>query len=256
MRDRKLIVSVHDVTPKYKGELTEIVSELDRVGVNKRSVLVVPNWEGEYDLRQDDNFVSWLHGLKASGDEIVLHGYNHQSTKRKGHYKNPFQWFMGEVFAQGTGEFQNLTYEETRQKLQDGKRVFSDVELDGVVGFVAPAWLTNNDIEKALKDEDFQYHIFTTFMNYVGQLSKIPIRNIQTGETVKSREVAFDGSRSLIDYGTKGLAWLVTRNKRASTTRIAIHPQDIHNARPFDYALKLIEEAKEGRDIATYRELF
>lgn len=254
--DRKLVVSVHDVTPKYKGELTEIVAELDRVGIDKRSVLVVPNWENEHDLRRDVAFVSWLHDLKASGDEIVLHGYSHKSTKRKRHYKNPFQRFMGEVFAQGTGEFQNLTYEEARQKLQDGKRVFSDVELDDVVGFVAPAWLTNKDVERTLKDEDFQYHIFTTFINYVGQLSKIPIRNLKTGETVKSREVAFDGSRALIDYGTRGLAWLVTRNKRAPTTRIAIHPQDIYKARPFDCALKLIEEVKEGRALVTYRDIF
>lgn len=252
---KKLIVSVHDVTPKFSGELTEMVAELDRIGINKRSVLVVPNWKGEYDLRQDDNFVSWLHGLKASGDEMVLHGYNHKSEKRKGYYKNLFQWFMGEVFAQGTGEFQNVTYEEARQKLRNGKKVFSDVELDDVVGFVAPAWLTNKNVEKALKDEGLQYHIFTTFMNYVGELSKIPIKNLQTGETIKSREVAFDGSRALIDYGTRGLAWLLTRNKEAPITRIAIHPQDIHNARPFDYALRLIKEAKETRELATYREI-
>lgn len=220
------------------------------------NIIVKYHWEGEYDLRQDDNFVSWLHGLKASGDEMVLHGYNHKSEKKKGHYKSSFQWFMGEVFAQGTGEFQNLTYEEARQKLQDGKRVFSDVELDDDAGFVAPAWLTNKEVERALKDEGLQYHIFTTFMDYIGKLSKIPIRNVQTGETIKSREVAFDGSRALIDYGTRGLAWLLTRNRDASIRRIAIHPQDIHNARPFDYALKLIEEAKEGRQVATYRDLF
>ena len=255
MLNKKLVVSVHDVTPKYKGELSEIVSELDRIGIDKKSMLVVPNWEGQHDLRENDDFVSWLHDLKASGDEIVLHGYDHQSIKRKGHYKNQFQWFMGEVFAQGTGEFQNLTYEEAKQKLQNGKTVFSDVEWDNVVGFVSPAWLTNKDVEKALKDEGLKYHIFTTFMNYIGKLSKIPIKNLETGKETKSREIAFDGSRALIDYGKRGLAWLITRNEKAHSERIAIHPLDIHNARPFDYALKLIEEAKEGREILTYREL-
>lgn len=256
MATKKLIVSVHDVTPKYSGELSEIVAELERIGVNKRSILVVPNWEEKYDLRQDDNFVSWLHDLKAKGDEIVLHGYNHKSEKRQGHYKNLLQWFMGELFAQGTAEFQNLGYLDSINKIEKGKNILVQVGLEDITGFVAPAWLTNSNVEDALKVSGFKYQIYTDFWNYVGQLSKIPIQNLETGEVIKSREIAFDGSRALIDYGTRGLAWLLTRYKDAPLTRIAIHPQDINNARPFNYALKLIEEAKEGKELATYRELF
>ena len=252
---RNLIISVHDATPKYKGELTEIIRELDRLEVNKRSILVIPNLEEKYDLRKDYAFVSRLRELKNEGDEIILHGYNHESTQRKGYYKNPFQWFMGEVFARGTGEFQNLTYEEVRQKLRNGKKTFSDVGLDDVVGFVAPSWLTNKNVEKALKDEGFKYHIFTTFMDYVGQLSMIPIKNLQTGEIIKSREFAFDASNAFIDYGTRGLAWLLTANQGTPTLRIAVHPSNIHNARLFDYILRLIKEVKKGRNIITYREL-
>ncbi len=48
---KKLIVSLHDVTPKFEGELTEIVQELDQRGITTRSNLVVPNWERVNNLR-------------------------------------------------------------------------------------------------------------------------------------------------------------------------------------------------------------
>jgi len=255
MSQKKLIVSLHDATPKFTGELTEIVSELDRIGVSKRSILVVPNWEDQYDLRDHDKFVAWMHELKDQGNEIVHHGYNHRSDKREGHYKNPFQWFMGEIFAQGTGEFQNLSYEEAFYKIEQSKQIFSELEFEDVTGFIAPSWFVNPNVEETLKYAGYQYHVYTDFWNYMCKLSVIPIKNLETDKEIKSREVAFDSSRIWADYGTRGLSWLLTRNKKQKVSRIAIHPGDIQNARPFDYALELIKELKEDRNVCTYQEL-
>jgi len=255
MTTNNLIVSVHDVTPRHKSELLEIVSELDRIGISRRSILVTPNWWDRYDLRKEDNFVAWLHELRDGGDEIVHHGYNHRSDKRKGHYKTIFEWFVGEVFAQGTGEFQNLTFQEARAKIEKGNRIFSDVGLTDIVGFVAPAWLVNGEVETALKDSGFKYHIYTNFWNRIVKLFVIPIKDLETGEEIKSRELSFGTTQRLVDYGARAAAYLLTRNRNIPSIRIAIHPQDIHHARPFDYALKLIEEVKEGRELYTYRDL-
>ena len=254
MVNKKLIVSVHDVTPKFSGELTEIVSELEHRGFNHNSILVVPNWVGEYDVSKDEGFSTWLQDLQAKGNEMVQHGNRHVNPFRN--YPNFREQFMGESFAQGTGEFQNFGYDIARSNLRAGKSILKKAGLDDIVGFVAPAWLVNPEVEEALRKEGFNYHVYTNFRDYVLGLSVIPIKNLNTGDEIRTREIAFEGSRKLIDAGTRALAWALSRNKNTQLMRVAIHPQDIRYERPFDYALKILEEAKVGRELCTYRDLF
>lgn len=254
MPNKKLIVSLHDAAPCFQGELEEIVSELDQRKIQKRSVLVVPNWEYRHPLIAEMPFVEWLHDQREKGSEIVQHGYAHCSPIQR-NYSDPFQWFMGEMFAQGCAEFQNLDYADAKKKIAAGKNLMERSGFNDVAGFVAPAWLVNPEVEQALQESGFRYHIYTDFWNYAAKLSMIPIKNLETSKVIKSREIAFDSSRKMIDYGTRGLAWLLTRNKCAPILRIAIHPKDIHNEKPFDYALKLLEEAKQDRELVTYREV-
>ena len=39
-----LVVSVHDICPRYQKELEVILSALNKIKLFKRNLLVVPNW--------------------------------------------------------------------------------------------------------------------------------------------------------------------------------------------------------------------
>ena len=255
MTQKKLVVSVHDVTPKYQGELTEIVSELSRRGIDKRNLLVVPNWEGQNDLRDHDSFVAWVHELQGSGDEVLQHGYTHRAAKRKGHYKSPVEWFMGEIFSKGTAEIQNLSYDEARQRIEIGQEILTEVGLNDISGFVSPAWLVNPEAERAMKDQGFSYHIYTSFWDLCNGY-RVPVKDLQTGEESRTSEAFFDSKADPITQILTRLFAKMAVRKSSEVARIAIHPEDIYKSKPFDFALDLIEHVREGRELCTYRELF
>ncbi len=122
MKNKYLIVEIHDATPEFKSELTAIVSELDNLGITRRSVLVIPNYYEKNNLINDKDFVSWINGLQEKGDEIVLHGYNHVSTNHN--YSSGFQKILGTKVNHGEAEFQNIGYDEAVDKIQKGKQIF------------------------------------------------------------------------------------------------------------------------------------
>jgi len=69
------ILCVHDVTPKFKKEITYIDNMLDTLNV-KRTYAVIPLYLNlkENDLRRNLDFVNYL---KSKSHEVVLHGLTH-----------------------------------------------------------------------------------------------------------------------------------------------------------------------------------
>jgi predicted deacetylase len=70
------IVEIHDVSPFCKQEVYQAVEFLQRLKIDKFSLLVIPNHMEEYPLYKHQDFVGFL---KALGQEIVLHGYSHKA---------------------------------------------------------------------------------------------------------------------------------------------------------------------------------
>jgi len=70
------IVEIHDVSPFYKQEVYQAVEFLQRLKIDKFSLLVILNYMEEYPLNKHKDFVGFL---KALGQEIVLHGYSHEA---------------------------------------------------------------------------------------------------------------------------------------------------------------------------------
>jgi len=241
MENKYLVVSIHDATPNFNSQLTKIVSELDKIGVNKKSILVIPDYLGKSNISQDDKFIELLHSLQDKGNEIVQHGLEHISTNHN--YSSFLEKFIGEQIAQGCGEFQNISYEEAKEKIQKGKEIFKNKGF-GAVGFVAPAWLLNSESEKAIK-EDFQYT--TRFSN---------IEFFSPYKKESSNIVVFTSGGGLIN---KGFEWynqyLIKRKfKNQRIARVAIHPQDIGSGF-FQLILNAINELKKNREMVTYASL-
>jgi len=77
-----IVVSLHDIAPSTQQIANTIISELAHRGVRVCSLLVVPDYHHEGLFTADRQFVSWLRGLEAEGNEIVIHGYFHERPRR------------------------------------------------------------------------------------------------------------------------------------------------------------------------------
>lgn len=260
MGEKNLIISIHDFAPNHEKQLREIVNMLYDVGINKMNLLLVPDWEpdskpGENDYRKHPRFVDWIKELTASGYELVQHGCHHKSPKRKGYYRGPIEYIMGEFVAVGLAEFQNLTYNEAMQRIKYAQDIFSDIGLE-VKGFVPPWWQLSSGAERAVRDSGyFDYYIVTNAWDLFGRFSTVPILNLKSGKKHMSRELCFEPRDELANNFTKLLARTVTDCEQARTVRFGIHPPDVCNKDVREYIIKHINKTKPGREVKTYSEL-
>jgi len=235
-----LVVSVHDVTPAFGSEIKEIVDELKIQKIDKKSILVIPNYLGRYNILKNYRFLNRLNVLKEEGNEIVLHGYEHISRNKK--YSSFYGYLMGEWIAQGCAEFQNISYGEAEDKIRRGREILNCAGLI-CTGFVAPGWLMSKEANKAVIDEGFEY---TTFVKI--------FRNYQDNIDIKSEVFRFVPQIRTISYLKKLYNHYLWKenfvNKKLA--RVAIHPQDLRIKRAFEYLLKIINRLREGRIIVTY----
>src|SRR5437773_92075 len=97
-----LMVSVHDVAPAYWKQTKIILERLEGIGVNRRSLLVIPNFQGREPVSENPEFLEWLRKGQRGGDEIILHGYEHAGTGTPRTLKERLQ---ARWQTQGEGEF-------------------------------------------------------------------------------------------------------------------------------------------------------
>lgn len=241
-KEKYLVVSIHDVSPAFGAEIREIVSELRSQKIHKKSLLVIPNYQGKYSILKDNGFLNWLYSLREEGDEIVQHGYEHISRNRR--YSSFPDYLMGEFFARGCAEFQNTNYGEARNKIKKGRRI---LDRAGIFceGFIPPCWLMGREANKAVMDEGFKYTA----------LIKI-LRDYEDKLDLKSEVIRFVPQNKIVKYLKRAYnAYLLRGSLRdEKLIRVAIHPQDVQAGGALKYLLKIIRELKEERILLTYLE--
>ncbi len=77
-----IIVSLSGIRADTLDEAVALAAQCDRRGV-PLSLLVAPRLKNGYHLSEDAVTLRWLHSRKASGDVIVLHGYDQAAIKRR-----------------------------------------------------------------------------------------------------------------------------------------------------------------------------
>ncbi len=73
-----LLVSLHDVAPPHLAACQRQRDDLDRWGVDRATLLVVPDFHGAHPLGRSPETVRWLRARIAAGDEVALHGFFHR----------------------------------------------------------------------------------------------------------------------------------------------------------------------------------
>ncbi|MDP8244524.1 MAG: polysaccharide deacetylase family protein [Candidatus Hinthialibacter antarcticus] len=235
------VVSFHDLAPHSWDACRLFLDDMHSIGVERVSLLVVPQWHGGEDTDQNTDFAAWLRDCAAQGHEITLHGYTHLADSIDG---GLLQQFMGNIYTAREGEFYQLNYEDALANLQRGKDMFERMGLK-TRGFVAPAWLLSPDARRALIDSGFE---FTTYWNRVEALQQ----NIR----INAPTLTFS-CRTLLRR-TISKPWVrfwKFYNHNAPVLRLAVHPGDLKYPAVRDMLKALAREALLTRQPMTYADV-
>lgn len=132
----ELIVSVSGISAATLEHAAGFAAEMDRRGV-ELSLLVAPRLPGNYRLLSDRPTQEWLRARRATGDAIVLHGYDQAATSRR------------------HAEFAALPRHEARLRLLAADRVLEQTGLRTRV-FAAPRWSVSDGALAALPAAGFR----------------------------------------------------------------------------------------------------
>ena len=242
MKQKYIVLSVHDVTPKFKPEIEEILDEFKHQGFNALNLCVVPNYEGLFDISKDEAFLSWLKDHNNNGHEIITHGYDHFSPRRN--YSSFGDWFKGEMFSKGEAEFQNLTYNEAITRLKKGKEILNKGNIE-TQGFVPPCWILNKNGLDALKDLGFGYVVTA------GKIRLLP-----SSEQFKAKAFFFASNPPIVSAAANAYDYYLEKvhlvNNELAT--IPIHPRNVKEGASFQKCVETVNRMRdEGRKLVTYK---
>ncbi|MDK3159613.1 polysaccharide deacetylase family protein [Kamptonema cortianum] len=236
---RRLVVSIHDVSPLTLGVVRKMREELRRWGVNQCSLLVIPNHHKKGRTIDSPETLAWLREAVAGGDEIILHGYFHKKVSAKA--ATPWDYLIANYYTAGEGEFHSLDYDTAIKALKTG-----DAELRSAgfnpQGFIAPAWLCGNKARDAVRAYGFAY---TTYLGKIYDYTRN--KSIPTQSLVWSVRAPWRRQMSL--------AWnqlLFWRNLRKDILRISLHPPDMTHPQIWNQVESLTRRALQTRQPATY----
>jgi predicted deacetylase len=240
MRDteRKLLVSLHDVSPRHAQAVRRILAWLAERGLPPVQLLVVPDFHGEWPLSAYPDFCQELRAWGEFGHELVLHGYYHRESERA----EPKSPGLGERFQRrfmtaGEGEFLSLPPVEADALLEKGLSMWNQAELGAwPQGFIPPAWLHRPDLDGVLWKRGFRWT-----ENHAGLRFRDGKRLVAPVITWASRDpVRRIGSRIYCPAA-------VRLNAKAALLRLAIHPHDFDHPQLIRSIDRTLELARRHR---------
>ena len=235
-----LVLSIHDVSPLTAARTRVMLKDLADIGVERTSLLVIPDHHEKAPLRRDAACCAWLRELAEAGHEIVLHGYYHRRAAKRAGVASTL---VTEYYTAGEGEYFDLTREEAAERLQRGKSDFAEAGLSAS-GFIAPAWLLGAEAEQAVRQEGFTY---TTRLQNV--------KDLTTGKETATQSLVWSvrsGWRRTVSLGWN--AFLYRKLRTNPIMRIGLHPPDWDHPKIRRQILNLTTAALVERDAITYDE--
>lgn len=147
---RKLIVSLHDVTPALEDRSRRMVDRIMKSVGSRFTLLVVPDYHSKGRLDRFPEFCAWLRELQGIGVEIAQHGYTHLDFSHG-------RTLSGRFLTDGEGEFSACGRQEAESRVAEGLSILSDALGMQPSGFTAPAWLYSRGTLEALRSFPFRW---------------------------------------------------------------------------------------------------
>ena len=240
-RSRLLLSSIHDVSPRFEGEVDRL-TDLLRPHVGDRiAMLVVPNHWGSAPIAPNSSFAGRLREWSNEGFEIFLHGFYHRDTSRHDSLSNRVR---GMLMTAGEGEFLGLSRSEAAARIADGRKLLEDITGRQIAGFIAPAWLYGEGALEALAEADIRLaedHFRVWSPANDAQLARGPV--ITWASRTRPRLLS-----SL-------LAAAALRRAPIKALRIGVHPPDVRHPALVRSIQTTLSVASRTRTPARYGDL-
>jgi predicted deacetylase len=231
----KLAVALHDVEPRSFARCREIREWLTEHEVTRVTLLVIPAADLHPIGARAPALAAWLRGRVACGDTVAQHGLAHKAATVAPWPRSVLAGWQGGSAA----EFPGLGREDAARRVDTGRRLLKDIELDPR-GFVAPGYAYTRALRGVLSDSfDWFADLRTVRTRYSGN--------------VQSRALCLGSSTPLKRAFSPSLIRAASRTT-GTVMRVDVHPADFdlpgHVA-----TLKMLLQRARGRDVVTYDEL-
>lgn len=239
IKTKALVVSIHDVAPRTRATVDQMLKRLNDLGIRQCSLLVIPDYHHDGRFDRDAAFCDWLRDRVGEGHEAVLHGYYH--LREGGHREGWAKRFWTQHYTAGEGEFFDLSRSEAARRLELGRQVFSAAGLDPS-GFIAPAWLLGPEAEAAVRDAGFSYTVRIGGVTDLKHGCHHASRSLVYSVRAPWRRIASLGWNSLLDRSLRKGAFI----------RMSLHPPDFQYRSIWKHAEGCMIRALAGREAFTY----
>ena len=210
-RERLLLASIHDVSPRFESEVDRLMDLLARYVGERLAMLVVPNHWGEAPIVAGSAFASRLRHWADGGVEMFLHGYFHRDRAKHSGADRVRARFM----TAGEGEFLGLSQTAAASRIAEGRALLEDVIGRRIDGFVAPAWLYGKGALAALAE--YGIPIAEDHMH---------VWSPSTGTRLARGPVITWASRTPLRLASSLVAAAGLRSAPPRVLRIGVHPPD------------------------------
>lgn len=240
-RKRLLLASIHDVSPRFEGEVDRLLEILSPHVGDRLAMLVVPNHWGDAPIVPGSAFATRLRRWADAGVEMFLHGYFHRDQSQ---HEGSADRLRARFMTAGEGEFLGLSRQEASERISEGQSLIEDVIGRPVDGFVAPAWLYGEGALAALAD------------------ARIPLAedHLHVWSPADGRRLAWGpvitwASRTRMRLASSLAAAAALRHAPIDALRIGVHPPDCRQPSLVTSIETTFRIARKTRRPAHYSEL-
>jgi hypothetical protein len=238
---RLLLASIHDVSPRFDGEIDRLAELLAPHVGDRMAMLVVPNHWGTAPLVAGSAFATKLRSWADRGIEMFLHGYFHRDDAR---HVGGTDRLKARFMTANEGEFMALSRKEAGERIADGRKLVEDVIGRPVAGFIAPAWLYGPGALAAIADAGMplaEDHFRVWSPASGAQLARGPV--ITWASRTKAR------------LGSSLAAAAALRRFSPTVLRIGVHPPDVRHPALVRSIEKTFAAAAKKRPPGRYADL-
>src|SRR5690348_7792054 len=123
-RPRKLIASIHDVSPRFESQVDALLERVRPHVGSKIALLVVPNHWNQAPIVAGSPFASRLRSWADEGMEIFLHGFFHRDDST---HRSASNRMRSRMMTAGEGEFLGLKRDAAAKRIHAGRALIEDV---------------------------------------------------------------------------------------------------------------------------------
>lgn len=150
---RRLLLSIHDVGPRFEAEVDLLLERVTRhVAPDRLAMLVVPDHWGEHPLTPGTPFANRLRAWSDAGISLFAHGWFHKDVTV---HRGMVARFKGRHMTAGEGEFLGLDEGTALARMIAARDLIQTITGRSLSGFVAPAWLYGPGAMAALSRSGF-----------------------------------------------------------------------------------------------------